>query len=103
MTAGQQFPRPSTSKPSPQPAIISACQHQSDGPIEADEASQEEDGSNEDNMSEDEGNKEDDEEDDDSKQEHTKDNAPTASAMSVNGMFVFFFHDIFLFLISLFS
>ena len=86
--------------------IISTCQHWSDGPIEEDEGSQEEDGSNEegkdgsnkDNMSKDEGN----DEDNDSEQKHTKDNAPTASAMSVDsGMFVFF-HDVFLFLISLF-
>ena len=36
-------------------------------------------------------NNKDNDEDDDSKQEHTKDNAPAASAMSINtGMFVFF-------------
>ena len=58
------------------------------------------DGSNKDNMSKDEGNNN---KDDDSEQEHTKDNAPAASATSVDsGMFVFF-HDVFLFLISLFS
>ena len=70
----------------PWPAIISTHQHWLDGPIEADEGSQEEDGSNEDNMSKDKGNKE----DNDSKQEHTTDNAPAAFAMSVDGMFVFF-------------
>ena len=68
----------------PWPTIISPHQRWSDGPTEADE----EDGSEEDNTSEDEGNKEDDNEGNDSKQDC---------------MFVFFFHDIFLFLISLFT
>ena len=67
----------------PWPVIISAHQCRLDGPTEADE----EDGSDEDNTSEDKGNKEDDDEDDDSEQDC---------------MFVFF-HDIFLFLTSLFS
>ena len=88
MTAGQQLPCLSTCKLSPWPAIINACQHWSDSPIEEDEGSQEEDGSNED-----EGN----DEDNVSEQEHTKDNAPTASAMSDDGLFVFF-HDVFYFL-----
>ena len=66
----------------PQPMIISASQHWSDGPMEGDE----EDGSEEDNTSEDEGNEEDDNEGNDSEQDC---------------MFVFF-HDILLFLISLF-
>ena len=57
-----------------------------DGPIGEDKDSQVEDGSNKD---------EDNNEDNDSEQEHTKDNAPTASATSVDtGMFVFF-HDVF--------
>ena len=94
----------------PQPAIISTRQNWSDGPIEEDEGSQEEDGSNEggkdgskkDNTSEDKGNKEDNDKDYDRKQEHTKDNTPAASATNINGMFVFF-HDVFLFLISLLS
>ena len=93
MTVVQQLPHLSTCKPSPWPAIISACQHQSDGPIEEDEGSQEEGGSNKDK-----GNN-----DNDSKQEHTKDNTPAASATSVNsGMFVFF-HDVFSYFLFHFS
>ena len=68
---GQRLPHLSASGPSPRPAIISACQHWSDGPTEGDE----EDGSEEDNTSEDEGNKEDNDKADDSEQD---------------GMFVFF-------------
>ena len=70
--------------------IISAHQRQSDGPTEADEGSQEEDGSDEDNISEEKGNKEDNNKDNDSKQEHTKDNALVASVTSIDCMFVFF-------------
>ena len=73
----------------PWPAIISAHQHWLDGPIEADEGSQEEDGSDEDNTGKDEGNKEDKDENNDNEQEHIRDNAPAASATSVDGMFVF--------------
>ena len=79
----------------PWPTIISTYQRWLDGPTEADENSQEEDGSDEDNISEDKGNEKDDNEDNDSKQEHTKDNAPAASATSVNCMFVFFFISLF--------
>ena len=68
--------------------IISACQHWLDGPIEEDEGSQAEDGSN---IGGKDGSNKSNDKDDNSKQEHTKDNAPTASAMSINsGMFIFF-------------
>ena len=59
------MPHPSASRPSPQPAIISACQCRSDGPTEGDE----EDGSEEDNTSKDEGNEEDDDKGNNSEQD----------------------------------